>query len=92
MKKMWSINVFAKAKDGSYSKDIYGPKYKWSYDEYNLALKSFDGIPSSEGMETLCELMEFDFETSDLKCLDSKYSNHFASTYIIPGKHQDEIR
>lgn len=91
-KKMWSINVFAKDEYGTYSKDLYGPKYKWSYDEKDLAIKSFERIPISEGKETLCELMEYDFDSKDLKCIETKYSNYFASTYIIPGKFQDEIK
>ncbi len=90
-KKMWSINVFAKDEFGTYSNDLYGDKYKWSYDEKEIAIKSFENIPLSDARETLCELMEFNFETKILSCLDSKCSNHFAITFIIPGKHQDEI-
>lgn len=90
--KMWSINVFAKDKDGNYSKDLYGPKYKWSYDNENDARNSFNKIVESEGLETLCELIEYDFESSDLTVKETKYSNHFAGTYIIPGKYQSEIK
>ncbi len=89
---MWCINVFAKDKYGTYSKDMYGPKYRWSYDEIDLALKSFENIPLSEGKETLCELMVYDFDTNDLTCIKSKYSSHFASNFIIQGKFQDEIK
>ena len=92
MEKMWSINVFAKDSFGTYSKDMYGPKYKWSYDNYEEAKKAFDNIPKSEGEETLCELMEYSFTTSELTCIEDKYSNHFASTFIIPGKYQHEIQ
>jgi hypothetical protein len=91
MKKMWSINVFAKDQTGTYSKDVYGPKYRWSYDSLEEAKKAFDNIPNSEGKETLCELMEYSFETSELNCIEVKHSNHFASTFIIPGKYQHDI-
>jgi len=91
-KKLWSINVFSKDNSGTYSKDLYGAKYKWSYDDKTLATKSFENIILSDGKETLCELMEYDFDTCNLTCIDSKYSNHFAGTYIIPAKYQDEIK
>lgn len=90
-KKLWSINVFAKDEFGVYSKDLYGPKYKWSYDKKENAEKSFENIVTSEGKETLCELMEYDFNSKNLTCIGEKYSNHFAGTYIIPAKFQDEI-
>ncbi len=90
--KMWSINVFAKDVTGTYSKDLYGAKYKWSYTDKDLAIKVFENIPPSDGKETLCELIEYDFASRNLDCLDSKYSNHLAGTYILPGKYQDEIK
>ncbi len=91
-KKMWSINVFASDKYGTYSKDLYGPKYRWSYDKKDLAIKSFENIPSSEEKETLCELMEYDFDTNNLSCIQSKYSSPFACNFIIQSKFQDEIK
>ena len=77
MKKMWSINVFSKDKNGTYSKDMYGLMYKWSYDKLEKAQQAFNNIPESVEKETLCELMEYNFETSELKCIKDKYSNHF---------------
>ncbi len=92
MKKMWSINVFAKDSHGQFTKDLYNATYKWSFDEYNQAKTSFDKIPFSEDKETLCELMKYDFDTNELINLESKFSNHFVSSYIIQGKYQDEIK
>lgn len=88
---MWSINVFKKDIDGSYSVDQYESGNKWSYDDFAFAQKVFDNIPVSYKQETFCELMEYNFETTSLVCIQSKYSNHNAINYIIPGKYQDEI-
>lgn len=89
---MWSINVFSKDVDGNYSKDLYNLKYRWSYDVKNIALESFDNIPNSEIKETLCELMEYNLNTKEFICLSQKYSNPFASQYIIPGKYMPDIK
>ena len=91
-KKMWSINIFSKGTDGSYSIDMYQPRYRWSYDAYDSASKSFNKIPETEDKSSKCELMEYNFETRELKCIQEKYFNHFASQYIIQGKYQDEIK
>ena len=89
---MWSINVFAKDSNGQFIKDLYNATHKWSYADYNQAKVSFDKIPFSEEQETLCELMKYDFDTNELINLESKFSNHFASSYIIQGIYQDKIQ
>lgn len=91
-KKSWSINIFAKGKSGSYSIDMYHPKYRWSYDDYESAKKSFNNIPETKDKSMKCELMEHNFETKELKCIQEKFSNHFASQYIFQGKNQDDIK
>ena len=89
---MWSINVFAKDKNGQYTIDLYNATRQWSYDNYNQSKESFDRIPVSDGKETFCELMMYDFDTKELLNLESKFSNPFATTFIIQGKYQDEIQ